>query len=402
MLTAQPRALRALERLIDEARAHTLLLSGPRGCGPVAGAMLVAHRVLNPTGDAGTQQRIERHVHPDLHWVAPEGSNLQIDPLRAVVEVVSRMPFEAPAQVVVLESADSMSGDNAAAGNSLLKALEEPNGRVVFVLLAERSARVLPTIRSRSIEVVFPPISDARMIETLQLDGIEEPRLLAATGMDLPTLARAARGDLDRARALAAGDAAAARRAELLPLMHAIATGGTAPSGLAARVMARANAASDAEAAAATAEFAAMVELMDAPAQRRFQAKSNPDGAEKRTARRARRARISELHACLAELAAWWRDVLAIHAGAPEVASNRDRITQLTAVAEGSAGPGALAAIDAIDEASARLLFNNADEGVTVGALAAELAALAAGRTTARRLLGAPARTATGYDLQLG
>jgi hypothetical protein len=141
---------------------------------------------------------------------------------------------------------------------------------------------------------------------------------------------------------------------------------------------------------------------MSAAEKKTFTAKSNDQGQEKRTARRARKARVAELRACLDDLASWWRDVLAIAAGAPDAVTNPDRIQQTSQAAAGPAGTRAVAALDAIDEADAPLEHNNADEPVTIGALAAELAALAHGRIRARRTLGAPARTPQGYDVAMG
>jgi DNA polymerase-3 subunit delta' len=404
-LVAQPRALRSLEKLLDDARCHALLLSGIAGSGPTAAAARVAERTLCPNGgDDGCDvcRRVARRVHPDLHWVAPEGGALAIDQIREIVDVVTRMPFEAEAQVVVIEGADTLSSDNAEAGNSLLKALEEPAGRVVFVLLAERAARVLPTVRSRAIEVAFPAVPDALLVAALQADGLDEAKAAAATGLDLAGIARAARGDLQRAREIAAGDAAAQRRGDVLLAMHAAATGSAAPSQLANRIMSRASAASDAAAAAATIEFEAMLERMSAAEKKTFTAKTNDQGMEKRTNRRARKARVGELRACLDDLASWWRDVLALYVGAPEAVGNPDRVAQTSQAAAGPAGSRAVAALDAIDEAAARLELNNADEPVTIGALTAELAALAHGRIRARRTLGAPARTPQGYDVAMG
>ncbi|MCW2956418.1 MAG: holB [Thermoleophilia bacterium] len=404
-LVAQPRAVRTVERLLDEAKAHALLLSGARGSGPAAAAARIAERVLCPNGGGdgcAVCTRVQRRVHPDLAWISPEGGSIAIDQVREVAETVTRMPFEASGQVIVIEHADTLSSDNAGAGNSLLKSLEEPAGRVVFVLLAERPARILPTIRSRVIEIAFPPVPDELLVTALRASGVDEAAVAASTGMDLLGIARIARGDLERAVSLATGGGDLVRRGDLLPLMHAVAMGGTAPSELANAVLAHAGAASDAATAAATAEFDVMIERMSPAEKRTFTAKSNEQGAEKRTTRRARRARVLELQACLDELAGWWRDVLALAAAAPEAVANRDRQAAIAQVAAGPGGSRAIAALDAIDEAGARLRINNADEPVTIGALVAELSGLAQGRIRARRTLGAPARTPAGYDLALG
>jgi DNA polymerase-3 subunit delta' len=272
----------------------------------------------------------------------------------------------------------------------------------VYVLLATSSIRILPTIRSRCVEIPFPPVPDDLLQQALRAEGIDEGTLAAATGMDLGALARVARGDLQRARAIAAGDVPAQRRGDMLTAMHSVASGTMAPSQLANRVIARGGAASDAAASAAGRDFDAQELTMSAAEAKTFNSKSNNDGREKRTARRARRARIAELQACLDELASWWRDVLVVATGREQAVSNVDRIEQLRAASAGHAGTRAVAALDAIDESATRLRLNNADEPVTIGALAAELAGLAAGRIRARRTLGAPARTPQGYDLSLG
>ncbi len=404
-LVAQPRAMRTIERLLDEGRCHAMLLSGAMGSGPTAAALRIAQRTLCPNGgddDCDVCGRVARHVHPDLMWVAPEGNDLAKQQIDDIVETTIRMPFEGVAQVVVLERADSLSFDNRSAGNTLLKSLEEPEGRVVFVLLATSPARILPTIRSRCVEVVFPAIPDAHLVEALRISGVDEGTVAAATGMDLHGIARAARGDLARAHEIAAGDTAAQRRGDLLVGMHQVAAGSMAPSQLANRIMSRAGAASDAAAALASAEFDEMELVMSDREKKTFNAKTNDDGREKRTSRRARKARVAELHACLAELSGWWRDVLALANGTEVAVTNVDRIDQTRAAAASPAGTRAVAALDAIDDAASRLHFNNADEGVTIGALTAELAALAAGRIRARRTLGAGARTPQGYELSLG
>lgn len=403
-LVAQPAAVRALEALLAAGRAHALLLAGAPGSGPRAAATLVGRRVLCPAGgDDGCEvcRRVERRVHPDLVWVAPEGGRLAIDQVRAVLETVSRMPFEAAAQVVVIENAETLSSDNKGVGDSLLKALEEPAGRVVFVLVATRSQPILPTIRSRSIEVPFPPIADPLLVRALAASGIDDATAASACGLDLHGVARAARGDLERALSLARGGDDCRRRAELLPSLQAVVARTSLPSELADAVLTRAEQAGAVAAAAAAEAFAAMLERMSPAEQRTFQAKSNDQGVEKRTARRARRARVAELQACLDELAGWWRDVLALRVDAPEAVTNVDCLDALADAARRPAGAAAVFALDAIDDAGARLRLNNADEPVTVAALAADFAALAEGRVRPSLRLGSGARTGGGYQVAL-
>ena len=93
-------------------------------------------------------------AHPDLTWVAPSGAHeiLVSDIDGPVVAAASKTPFEASCRVFVIERVDEL-GDEAA--NRMLKTLEEPASFVHLILLTDRLAEVLPTIRSRCQLVRF-------------------------------------------------------------------------------------------------------------------------------------------------------------------------------------------------------------------------------------------------------
>lgn len=403
-LRSQPKAIQTLSKLVAEQRAHAVLLSGPLCSGPFEAALLVARRLLCPQDgcdDCNTCRRVNRRVHPDLLWIEPEGSNLRKEQIQEANLMVTKMPFEGRAQVVVIEGADSLSSDNASAGNILLKSLEEPAGRVMFVLLATHSGRILPTISSRCIEIPFPRITDAMMMKVLQEEGIDETQLLSATGLNFAQLARISRGNLGNALQIISGEAFVGRRIEMHSAMHRVASGQQLPRSLATAILSRITAASEQATNAAAHDFDQLELTMDDAEKRRFNSKSNPDGRDKRTARRARKARSIELQDCLLELLHWWRDVLAVYTGSISSVTNVDRIEQLHDVANSPAGPHAIAAIDAIDSAALRLRINNADEPVLIGALCAELASAGLRKTRAVRTLSGGALTPTGYNLVL-
>ena len=114
--------------------------------------------------------------------------------------------------MVLFEDADRATE---AAANALLKAIEEPAPRTVWLLCAPSAEDLVPTIRSRCRLVVLRTPSSASVADVLvRRDGVDPDRALAA--------ARAAQGHIGRARRLATDADAAKRRAEVLRLPLAV------------------------------------------------------------------------------------------------------------------------------------------------------------------------------------
>lgn len=93
-----------------------------------------------------------RHIHPDIITVEkePETRMIYVDQIRALREDAVIMPNEALKKVYIIQAAGLM---NTNAQNALLKFLEEPPVSTNFILTAENPAELLPTIRSRCIEL---------------------------------------------------------------------------------------------------------------------------------------------------------------------------------------------------------------------------------------------------------
>ena len=144
-----------LTRLADDGRLpHALLISGPRGVGKRSLAdALVARTLCAAPGESacgvchGCRMRASGY-HPALLRVSPEEGKRQIriDVIREVNAFVAQTPQQGGYRVILITPAEAM---NPAAANALLKSLEEPGGRTLFVLLADIPSRLLPTIRSR-------------------------------------------------------------------------------------------------------------------------------------------------------------------------------------------------------------------------------------------------------------
>ncbi len=139
--------------------AQSHLLVGPESIGKAALARAMAAALL------GTDERKRKLVlsgkHPDLSWTQPDEGTIKVDLIRELMRTLSLAPVESTHRVAVIDQAQAMH-DNAK--NALLKTLEEPNHRVVLVLIAPSVESVLATISSRCqvLNLRPAPIADVR------------------------------------------------------------------------------------------------------------------------------------------------------------------------------------------------------------------------------------------------
>lgn len=150
--------------------AHAYLLSGLPGSGRYQFALTLAARLLctDPLSAGDAPQAIacgrcrqcllfDTGNHPDVLDIAPEEgkSAIKIDQIRMISRVVNQTSNQTGAiKVIIIRPAEAL---GIAAANSLLKNLEEPPGRTLFLLISEPGAQMLPTIRSRCQPLPLPP-----------------------------------------------------------------------------------------------------------------------------------------------------------------------------------------------------------------------------------------------------
>jgi len=151
-----------LGRAIRQGRLpHALLLAGPAGVGKKALALAAARRLLceaegdEPCGACAACRRASRGLHPDLMFVAPEGTAIKIEAVRELVRQIAGRPFEAAARAFVVDDAHLMTEQ---AANALLKSLEEPPPTSHVFLVSASPQGLLPTIRSRCQWLRFGPL----------------------------------------------------------------------------------------------------------------------------------------------------------------------------------------------------------------------------------------------------
>jgi DNA polymerase-3 subunit delta' len=236
-LQGQERVVGQLRLAIERDRVpHAYLFAGPPGAPMYDTALALAMALSCQTarGEGCTTcdacAKIAGGIHPDVVTLAREGA-AQIVPIESVRnQVIARMglpPHEGELRVFIVEEATSMAPP---AANALLKTLEEPPARTLFVLCTTAPEQLLPTIRSRCQRVRFaggaalPADADPARTERVAGLGAElaadrhDPALAAriaeAKGDAAPVLVAAAQVLHARAHAAAASaDLDGARRA---------------------------------------------------------------------------------------------------------------------------------------------------------------------------------------------
>ena len=328
--------------------SHAYLFHGPGGAGKRAIARALAAELLSEGSPdpAGARSRVASGAHPDLTWVAPSGAHEMLvgDIDGPVIAAASKTPFESSRRVFVIERADEM-GDEAA--NRMLKTLEEPAAFVHLILVTDRLAEVLPTIRSRCQLVRFEAPSEADVAAGLELVGVGPETAIACV--------RLALGDAERARELASEEGRALR-AGAERYARAALSGEMARTKPWSGVLAAVRVRGDATAAELEAQAAAELELTSRKDRKRVEG----EWAE-RSRRSRRRAQTGALDLALQLVALWFADLACLAWGADELVRNRDRLAELEA--DGGRQAGSLrAALELVEETRQRFQLNVSEE----------------------------------------
>jgi DNA polymerase-3 subunit delta' len=277
--------------------------------------------------------------------VVPEGLSIGVTEMRAVVGRAARRPSLGRWQVVVIEDADRLTEQ---ASNALLKAVEEPPARTVFLLCAPslHPDDVSVTIRSRCRLVPLrTPAADA-------VAGV-----LRASGVDEDTAAWAAavgQGHVGRSRRLVRDEDARRRRIEVLGIPASL-TSLQACLEAADHLVSAAEREADALSAELDAvETESLQVALGAGATGKGVAASVRGAAgalrelEKRQKSRSTRAQRDALDRALVDLAAFYRDVLLRQSGSKVAPAHPDFADDVAAVARRVDAAGVLQRLDAI------------------------------------------------------
>lgn len=151
--------------------SHGYLLTGPKGAGKKTLAKLLAAGALcgeeeKPCGNCPACRKALSGVHPDIITVDdPEKKTVGVDVIRRARADCYIQPNEGKRKIYVIPRAQDMGVE---AQNALLKVLEEPPAYAMFLLLAETGEALLPTIRSRCVELKLQALSEQDLHRALQ------------------------------------------------------------------------------------------------------------------------------------------------------------------------------------------------------------------------------------------
>ncbi|MCA6092258.1 DNA polymerase III subunit delta' [Streptomyces sp. SCA3-4] len=358
---------------------HAWLFTGPPGSGraTAARAFAAALQCVSPDrafgGAPGCGFCEGCHTtlvgtHADVEIVRTDVLSIGVKDTRELVRRAQLSPAGGRWQVIVMEDADRLTEG---AGNVLLKAVEEPAPRTVWLLCAPSLEDVLPTIRSRcrSLTLRTPPVAAVADI-LVRRDGIE-PALAAQA-------AQATQGHIGRARRLATDERARARRAAVLKMPLRVADMGGCLKAAQELIDAAAEDAKQVAEEVDTKETEELRAALGAAAGTGGRLPRGTAGAMKelqdRQKRRATRTQRDSLDLALSDLTGFYRDVLAIQLGSRVALANADARDTLERVASASRPEGTLRRIEAIS-ACRQALDRNVAPLLAVEAMAVALRA---------------------------
>jgi DNA polymerase-3 subunit delta' len=352
----QSAALASREGAQTQEMTHAWLFTGPPGSGRSSAAVAFAQALICSNGGCGTCSdcnAARTSGHPDVEVIRTEGLSIKVEEIRELLTRVAWAPSMGGWRVVVMEDADRLTES---AANALLKAIEEPGTRSVWLLCAPTLHDVLPTIRSRCrhLQLRTPSIEAVTQV-LIARDKISPEMALFA--------AKVSQGHIGRARYLATNETTRSNRKLVMQLPMQL---GSLASALQAAQTLVDIATEEAKITSESRDIIEIEKLQEAygkGATGRGMATGGSKAVkelEKEQKSRSTRMVRDSIDGALLDLATFYRDVMMIQSGSKEVLINSDISGELATYATNSPIASSTKKLDAIMDSRAQLAMSAA------------------------------------------
>jgi DNA polymerase III subunit delta' len=348
---------------------HAWVFTGPPGSGRSSAAVAFAQALICPNNGCGTCNdcnSTKTHGHPDVEIVRTEGLSIKVEEVRELLARVAWAPSMGGWRVVVMEDADRLTES---AANALLKAIEEPGTRTVWLLCAPTLHDLLPTIRSRCRHLQLrTPSLEAVINVLIKRDHI-------APGM-ADFAARVSQGHIGRAKYLATNESVRSNRKTFIQLplqLGSLAAAFQAAQTLVDLAATEANASSEGR---DEKEVEKLQEAYGKGATGRGMATGGTKAVkelEKEQKSRSTRMVRDSIDGAILDIATFYRDVMMVQSGNTDSMINTDIREEIQSYAANSSPHSTINKITAIMETRGNLARNSAPL-VTCEALMCRLA----------------------------
>jgi DNA polymerase-3 subunit delta' len=348
---------------------HAWVFTGPPGSGRSSAAVAFAQALICPNNGCGTCSdcnSAKTSGHPDVEVIRTEGLSIKVEEVRELLTRVAWAPSMGGWRVVVMEDADRLTES---AANALLKAIEEPGARTVWLLCAPTLHDVLPTIRSRCRHLQLrTPSLEAVTKVLINRDNI-------APGM-ADFAARVSQGHIGRAKYLATNESVRSNRKLIMQLplqLGSLAAAFQAAQTLVDLATQEANTSSDER---DEKEIEKLQEAYGKGATGRGMATGGAKAVkelEKEQKSRSTRMVRDSIDGALLDIATFYRDVMMVQSGNTESMINTDMREEIESYAASHPEHSTILKIKDLMDARANLAHNAAPL-VTCEALMCQLA----------------------------
>ncbi len=348
---------------------HAWVFTGPPGSGRSSAAVAFAQALICPNQGCGACNECQSAAtggHPDVEVIRTEGLSIKVEEIRELLTRVAWAPSMGGWRVVVMEDADRLTES---AANALLKAIEEPGTRTIWLLCAPTLHDVLPTIRSRCrhLQLRTPSIEAVTQV-LIKRDNISPSMADFA--------ARISQGHIGRAKYFATKESVRSNRKVIMQLplqLGSLAAAFQAAQTLVDIAITEANTSTDER---DEKEVEKLQEAYGKGATGRGMATGAAKAVkelEKEQKSRSTRVVRDSIDGALLDLATFYRDVMLVQSGITESVINPDMRPEIESYANNSPSHSTINKINAIMEARENLALNSAPL-VTCEALMCKLA----------------------------